>query len=67
MIDILQKIVDAKKIRLEQEKHLLPLSELREQCRSIRQKPSLKQALLKENSSGIIAELKKASPSRGII
>ena len=67
MIDILQKIVDAKKIRLKQEKHLLSLSELREQSRGIRQKPSFIQALLKENSSGIIAELKKASPSRGII
>ncbi len=64
---ILQKIVEKKKIDLEEEKRVCPLAVLKEEI--LRQQPpeSLKKAFEESITTNIIAEIKKASPSLGII
>lgn len=68
MPDILQEIVSHKRIEVEAQKKLVPLKALEEQLNTAMQRPtsSMRQAL--ENSpSGIIAEFKRKSPSKGWI
>ncbi|AOY75809.1 indole-3-glycerol phosphate synthase TrpC [Clostridium formicaceticum] len=64
---ILDKIVDYKKKRVEEEKQQLPLGKLMEELSCIHPPRNFKKLLSKENQLAIIAEIKKASPSKGVI
>ena len=66
MDDILQKIIELKKIELEQEKQILPLTELKAQLADLPPTLDFAGALCGEGIN-IIGELKRSSPSRGII
>jgi indole-3-glycerol phosphate synthase len=68
---VLDKIVDQKKIEIETEKAQLPLFDLKKQLKSVNfsQKPFISKIRsdIKKNNIAIISEVKKASPSKGII
>jgi indole-3-glycerol phosphate synthase len=66
-MNILDKIVAQKKIEIEQAKQILSIKQLEQTSSFQRNTFSLTKNLLKENSSGIIAEFKRKSPSKGII
>ena len=68
-MNILQKIVDHKKQEIAEAKNRLPESELREQAFSHRERRPFFKRLEMPQVTGInvIAEIKRASPSRGII
>ncbi len=68
MKDILQEIVAHKRLEVEQFKKVLPPQELHRQVEAILDfsAPSLSKALC-ESGSGIIAEFKRKSPSKGWI
>ena len=63
---ILDKIVDQKKIDLEEFKKTNTLEEIKEKALKCGNRASFKEALKKDGLS-IIGELKKASPSKGVI
>jgi indole-3-glycerol phosphate synthase len=63
---ILDKIVEQKKIDIEEFKKNNNLEEIMEKARNAKDRPSFKEALAKKSLS-IIGELKKASPSKGVI
>lgn len=64
---ILEKIVAAKRIEVEHAKQRTPESELRDQLAAAPQTRDFFQALAKPGSIRLIAEVKKASPSAGLI
>ncbi|AKL93953.1 indole-3-glycerol phosphate synthase TrpC [Clostridium aceticum] len=64
---ILDKIVAHKKKKVAEEKHQLSLSKLVEKLDCIQPPRNFKNSLKKENQLTIIAEIKKASPSKGVI
>lgn len=66
LMDILTKIVAKKQERLALAKEILPLEKLREQCVKNRHAGRFYVALAKPGVN-IIAEIKKASPSKGLI
>jgi indole-3-glycerol phosphate synthase len=66
-MNILDKIVAFKKQEVELSKQKISIKQLELQPFFQRKTFSLTQNLLKENSSGIIAEFKRKSPSKGII
>lgn len=66
-MNILDKIISHKKEELEIRKMMLPERELKDSVHFERASLSLKNNLLAENASGIIAEFKRRSPSRGFI
>ncbi len=72
MGDILEKIAEATRIRVEESKKLIPEDQLRKQALSLYDErgrncgTSFKEALAKDGMS-FICECKKASPSKGII
>lgn len=66
LMDILTKIVAKKQERLALAKEILPLEKLREQCVKNRHAGRFYAALAKPGVN-IIAEIKKASPSKGLI
>ena len=66
-MNILDKIIENKKIEVAQRKELKSLSTLAESDFYERMPISLVERLLDESSSGIIAEFKRKSPSKGII
>lgn len=67
MSTILDKIVANRRQEVESAKKKLPLTELKQQIDYNYQPVSLRKALLKDGASGIIAEFKRQSPSKGII
>lgn len=66
-MNILDKIIEHKREEVEVRKHMVPEAELRQTIYFKRPCLSLKQNLLKENATGIIAEFKRKSPSKGFI
>ena len=66
-MNILDKIVAQKKIEVEHSSRIISIKNLEQQVLFQRKTISLTDNLLKQNSSGIIAEFKRKSPSKGII
>jgi indole-3-glycerol phosphate synthase len=66
-VGILDEIVANKKREVEQAKELMPFKELEKSSYFAAKTISLKQHLTCANSSGIIAEIKRKSPSKGNI
>ena len=66
-MDILQKIINYKKPLLEQQKRQIPIEVLQMHPYFKRKSLSLSNALTKPDSSGIIAEFKRRSPSKPAI
>jgi len=66
-MNILDKIIEAKKAEIAHQKSLVDLEMLKAIPDFDRKCISLKASLLKKGSSGIIAEFKQQSPSKGII
>lgn len=66
-MNTLTKIVSAKKSLVAEQKELYPIKLLEKSIYYETPSVSLKQYLLRKDKSGIIAEIKKRSPSKGII
>ena len=66
-MNLLDKIVADKHKEIDNNKKKTPLSELEQRLERTERCSSLRKALLDESKSGIIAEIKKRSPSKGII
>jgi indole-3-glycerol phosphate synthase len=66
-MNILDKIIEHKKLEVAAAKKRTTIAELEARIFYNRPRISLKESLLKENSSGIIAEFKRRSPSKGDI
>jgi indole-3-glycerol phosphate synthase len=70
MSDFLSEIIELKKKRLEVAKVKTPLAELKRKAFAVREKSAshrLQNALTQNDRINIIAEIKRASPSKGII
>jgi len=66
-MNILETIIAKKKIEVAQRKEDFPINELEKQRFFNRPTLSLKKSLLDERKTGIIAEYKRRSPSKGVI
>ncbi len=66
-MDILEKIIAHKHKEVEERKSLTPIKRLEQSIYFESQPVSLKKYLLREDKSGIIAEFKRKSPSKGLI
>jgi len=66
-MNILDKIVETKKVEVANQKKMVSIEQLEKYPGFSRKCNSLKTNLLKENASGIIAEFKQKSPSKGEI
>jgi indole-3-glycerol phosphate synthase len=66
-MDILETIIAYKKVDVLKRKAMRPLAELENSAAFMRNTFSLKSSLLDESKTGIIAEYKRQSPSKGII
>lgn len=64
---ILDKIIESKKLEIAHQKGVVDLQMLQRISDFNRDCNSLKKSLLKKNSSGVIAEFKQKSPSKGMI
>jgi indole-3-glycerol phosphate synthase len=67
MADVLEEIVQKTRARLDIQKQNLPLAELRRQASQRKKIFPFAQALRKPDGIAVIAELKQASPSAGVI
>jgi indole-3-glycerol phosphate synthase len=67
MKNILEQVVEQRKITVQQLKNIVPVSSLEQMPYFENECLSLKQFLCNESLTGIIAEFKRASPSKGII
>src|SRR5680860_826981 len=66
-MNILNKIIETKKVEVANQKKVVSVSQLEKYPGFNRKCNSLISSLLKEGSSGIIAEFKQKSPSKGEI
>jgi len=66
-MNILEKIVAERRKTVDKLKKIVPVKTLEMMSLFVKECPSLKENLLNENLTGIIAEFKRASPSKGII
>jgi indole-3-glycerol phosphate synthase len=66
-MNILKQIVEHKKFEVERQKSEISISELEKTSYFNRQTLSLKESLQKQSKTGIIAEFKRKSPSKGVI
>ncbi len=66
-MNILKKIIEAKKLEVNRQKKEVPEEQLKSYPGFLRNCNSMKAALLKNGASGIIAEFKQKSPSKGEI
>lgn len=66
-MNILQRIVERKRVEVAERKISHPIEKLKDAALYQRQIFSLVEGLQKNNASGIIAEFKRKSPSKGII
>jgi len=66
-MNILEKIIETKKVEVARQKKAIPAAHLKKYPGYGRKCNALKAALLKHNSTGIIAEFKQKSPSKGEI
>jgi len=66
-MNVLQRLLDTKKQRLDQAKYAVPLAELKARVGSVEPARDFAAAIKGNGSVRLIAELKKASPSRGLI
>lgn len=64
---ILDKIVDYKRKKLEEEKIITPFNKLVSQIEACNETRNFKKSIIENKDISIIAEVKKASPSKGII
>jgi indole-3-glycerol phosphate synthase len=64
---ILDEIVKSKKESLERQKRGVPLREMKRRCADMQRKPIDFASALRGDDIALIAEVKKASPSKGII
>ena len=67
MSNILQKIIETKKIELESRRESHPIATLEKTMFFNRKTISFKNSIIDPSKSGIIAEFKRQSPSRGVI
>lgn len=67
MMNILERIIQHKHIEVGQAKKAVSIQQLKEMPAFSRQGNSLVRELMRPDTTGIIAEYKRASPSRGII
>lgn len=67
MMNILEEIIDYKYKEVEERKSLYPVKLLEQSLYFNSQTVSLKKYILRKDKSGIIAEIKRKSPSKGII
>jgi indole-3-glycerol phosphate synthase len=66
-VNILDQIIEYKRTEVEEQKFHFPMALLEHSSNFPRPVVSLKSALLKAGSAGIIAEIKRKSPSKGVI
>ena len=66
-MDILKKIIEFKKVEVEERKKKVSVEELKKMPLFERKPLSMRQFILDETKTGIIAEYKRKSPSKGII
>jgi Indole-3-glycerol phosphate synthase len=66
-MDILKKIIEYKKIEVEERKKQTSVEDLKRMPLFDRQPASMRDSILHETKTGIIAEYKRKSPSKGII
>jgi indole-3-glycerol phosphate synthase len=66
-MNLLSEIVKRKKIEVRERKNLVSLSDVKDFPNYQRERKSLVSALSDPESSGVIAEIKRASPSRGML
>src|SRR5438477_96515 len=67
MTDVLEEIVQKTRERLKAQKRRLPLAELQKQAALRPEIHSFSQSLHRQDGIAVIAELKQASPSAGVI
>jgi indole-3-glycerol phosphate synthase len=67
MQDILAKIVDKKRARIEEKKKAAPLAHLSVGVAQANHRPSFSEALRNTQRMNVIAEIKRASPSAGLL
>jgi indole-3-glycerol phosphate synthase len=66
-MDILKEIIAHKKLEVVRRKEIFPISNLEKELLFNQQRPSMSVSLLDPLKTGIIAEYKRQSPSKGII
>tara|TARA_A100001037_G_scaffold301728_1_gene331876 strand:- start:17404 stop:18216 length:813 start_codon:yes stop_codon:yes gene_type:complete len=64
---ILDKIVDAKQLEIHEQKQRIPLSDLKSEILNAQAPVSMSKSLRRSKSINLLAEIKKASPSKGLL
>ena len=64
---MIDRIIEKKRQEIDELKSQLPLDELKQKIKDTKRERIFKEALIKDGRLSLIAELKKASPSKGIL